>query len=109
MLYWAWVSLVLGRPSLGIPKPPNLQRIQIPVASPHLSPGQLAPAIHWQTLGGRVSLGESLPAVIDVYKPGPLIVINIGASIIFRLITLRLNVSLQNGDFLIVCGSLHLP
>ena len=70
-MFWGWVvPLVLGRPSLGVPKPPNLQRIHIPVISPHLSPGQRAPAITWRTLGGRVSLGASLPAVIDVFKPG---------------------------------------
>ena len=70
-MFWAWVvPLMLGRRGLGAPKPPNIQRIHIPVTSPHLSPGQLAPAITWRTLGGRVSLAESLPAVIDVYKPG---------------------------------------
>ena len=70
-MFWALVTpLALARPSLGASTPPTLQRTHIPVAAPHLSPGQFAPAITWPTLGGRVSLGASLPAVIDVYKPG---------------------------------------
>ena len=70
MLWGLVFPFVLGRASLGVPKPPNLERTHIPVISPNLSPGQRAPAITWRTLGGRVSLDESLPAVIDVFKPG---------------------------------------